>query len=111
MSADEVELTVVDLLLPGTIQRAVTWMAALGRGRRKSLGALVWWSTRKMRKSLGDAEAELDVGDGNMARRTEQEVEQRDLISCARAISPSACPRLPSAWPRPPPASGAAARP
>jgi hypothetical protein len=66
MSADEVELTVVDLLLPGTIQRAVTWMAALGRGRRKSLGAPVWWSTRKMRKSLGDAEAELDVGDGNM---------------------------------------------
>jgi hypothetical protein len=69
MSADEVGLTVVDLLLLGTIQRAVMWMAALGRGRQKSLGAPVWWSARKRQKSLGDAEAELDVGDGNVARR------------------------------------------
>jgi hypothetical protein len=104
MSADEVGLTVVDLLLLGTIQRAVMWMAALGRGRRKSLGAPVWWSTRKRQKSLGDAEAELDVGDGNVARRTELERERRDLFSRARAIPPSACPRPPSA-------SGAAARP
>jgi hypothetical protein len=49
--------------------RAVTWMEALGRGRRMSLGAPVARSMRKRRRSLSVAEAELDVEDGNVASR------------------------------------------
>jgi hypothetical protein len=45
--ADEVELAIADLLLPGMIKRVGTWRAALGRGLRRSLGAPTAWSTRK----------------------------------------------------------------
>jgi hypothetical protein len=50
---DEVELAVVDLILPDTTQREVGWRAALGRGRWRILGA---------------AEAEIDIGYRNVAR-------------------------------------------
>jgi hypothetical protein len=68
---DEVELAVVDLLLPDTTQREVAWRAALGRGRWRILGA---------------AEAELDIGDRNVARRPERERERQNL-----ALPPALC--------------------
>jgi hypothetical protein len=77
--ADEVELAVVDLLLPSMIRSEVTWRTALGRGRWRILGAPAAWLTRKRQRSLGAAHAELDIDDGNVARRPEREREREGL--------------------------------